>query len=723
MSVVVRSPVESPLRELCTILREATALGAGFRLRGADVEIDNLDRLPQALGKRLCAYRDAGWLYAYLGGEQYDKQATAIVAQLGVRSIIVDTIDEARQAVRQLIADQRQHHGHLGLDIETAPKPEWGTYPAVRINQSGMISESQPAAPEARDPYTADIATAQIFGGGTSCCFIFRRAALRLLLGSHWLRRQHLIVHNPGFEMKFIDVAMPSYRAPLGRRPKGRVDCSMQAAGLLFGVEDSAFGGRSLANAARQLLKLELVKELATSDWSASELSPAQKAYACTDAVVAWHIWPLLLRELRKEHRDHCGRVWRRVDAYELQRRAIPSVVDMELRGVLLDREEHARQVTDWSRELAEARADYQALTGRAPPSNPNEVREWLARVLSPVQIRMWPRTDRDQLLSTDQRHLKQLINVPSAKPVLEILAKQKLLQSFGPNFQKHINPVTGRIHCVYNLAGTKSGRFSARAPNLQQLPSVRAPLFKHCIVAAPGYQLVACDFSQVELRAAAWITGDRELTRVYQENRDLHAETAAKFAGVPVDAVTDVQRQAAKPVNFGAIYGIGPETLRLNAYADYGIDMTLREAERRLQQFFRTFRQVDEWRHRHYQICKVRGYVVIGTGRVVHAAWEPSGKLRFNQTCNLPIQGACADCLLRAMILAHARLKQSGVRGGLIISLHDELVLEVLEDDAETARELLEQSMIEAFIETFPGAPTIGAATAKIGRTWAEVK
>jgi DNA polymerase I-like protein with 3'-5' exonuclease and polymerase domains len=122
---------------------------------------------------------------------------------------------------------------------------------------------------------------------------------------------------------------------------------------------------------------------------------------------------------------------------------------------------------------------------------------------------------------------------------------------------------------------------------------------------------------------------------------------------------------------------------------------------------------------------------VEIGCGRVVEAAWETDvdGRLPFTRCCNLPVQGICADCLMRAMILVHVRLKQARIRGGLVVCVHDELVLEVHEDDAEAARAILEEAMIDAFDETFPktesrqAAPLNGVAKAKIGHNWAEVK
>jgi DNA polymerase-1 len=254
-------------------------------------------------------------------------------------------------------------------------------------------------------------------------------------------------------------------------------------------------------------------------------------------------------------------------------------------------------------------------------------------------------------------------------------------------------------------------------------LPARRDPEFKECIIAAPGHLLVGCDWNQIEVRAAAWISRDPAMTRIYADGRDIHRETAADFTGGAIEAVTKEQRQAAKPVVFGSIYGIGAKALADSAFADYGVAMTEAQAQQRLDKFFRRFGMFNYWRRNHANICQAQGFVKIGAGRVVEAAWEPGGQILFTQACNVPIQGICADALLRALTLVHHRFVTASIRGGLIASVHDELLTEVVEDDAEKARILLQEAMIEAFMVTFPGAPTTGVAKATIGKTWFDVK
>jgi DNA polymerase I len=393
----------------------------------------------------------------------------------------------------------------------------------------------------------------------------------------------------------------------------------------------------------------------------------------------------------------------------------------MELRGLGFDQAVHTHQADLWARELAEARREYLVLSGRPAPAKPAEVRAWVAEVAG-ERLATWPHTATGEL-SIERKHLKRLVltDDPTVKPVLDILSREKLLSTFGLKLHQFISPVTGRLHAHYNIAASKAGRFSCSGPNLQQLPSSAAPEFKQAISAAPGCVLVGGDWSQIEMRAAAWISQDPALTRVYEERRDLHSETAAVVAGIPVDEVSAAQRQSAKAVNFGSIYGVGPRTLAENAYDIYGIDMTVVEAAAALDRFFLTYRTLKQWRYNHADLCQRRGYVEIGCGRVIEARWEPSGRLSFPQCCNLPVQGIAADAMLRAIALVFRRLR--GLDGGLVASVHDELLLEVAEADAEAARTILQETMIEAFALTFPGAPIDGVVEVKVGRTWNEVK
>jgi twinkle protein len=685
--------------ELRAAMREAAALGCEFRIRGADVLIDGLSPVPEPIEQA----RRSGFLFSWLGADDADAEALSFCRELGVTPVLVTTREQAIAAVKAMTPAV-----YVGSDIETAPRREHAKpRRPVAINADGSLSAAQPRHDDKAglDPQLAEIASVQLYPGGERC-FVFRGEALRLMLGSKWLRQQQLVAHNAGFELAFLR----HHCTPIEGVKGHPIECTLQAAGLVIGV-GIAGEKRSLASASSVILNLDPPKALQTSDWSAPRLSPGQLAYAASDAVLAWRLWPELKKRMATRN---CTL------AYRLQRDAIPAVADMELRGLGFDRDEHARQVDDWSRQLADARHEYRDRTGKPPPSKPAEVRQWIVEAATAEQLAKWKRTDNSEL-SIKRACLKRLTlsGVETVKPVLSMLAMEKLLSSFGPKLATMVSPVTGRIHCRYNIGAAKSGRFTSSGPNLQQLPAARAPGFRRCVVAAPGNVLISCDWNQVEMRAAAWLSKDRVLTRVYEECRDLHRETASAITRVPYALVDDTQRRNAKPVNFGAIYGIGPTTLAEDAFDNYGIELTEPEAQSALDRFFETYRGYNDWRWRHWKLVKLNGRVVVpGSGRTVEGVWEPEGRVRFPQACNIPIQGMCADAMLRAIVLGGRRLQ-----GAMVACLHDEILIEVAEDESEAAKVLLEETMVEAFAATFPGAPTPGVAKAGAGKNWLEAK
>jgi ribonuclease D len=402
------SPITA-LHELRRLLREVTALGVEFRISGTDVSITGADHLPADLRAALNVANASGLLLDYLDGDSGAGQPIALLAQLGVTSILVET----RAAVRQIILASCQHPGPIGFDIETAAIPHYQRErPPVRLNRDGSLSVQQPAHndPNNLSPHTACIATLQLYAGDDRC-FIFRGEALELLLASHWLRSRHLVAHNATFDVAFLrHYAGSKPLAPHRRR--GRIECSMQATGLLRGI-----GNRSLADAAGAFLGLEVSKDVRPSDWGAARLSRGQIAYAALDAVLVHRLWPLLDEQMAAKGRD---------GAYTLQRSAVLPVVDMELRGAMLDRNAHAAMVNKWSRELAGARHRYHELTGKPPPATPNQIRDWLADVMEPAQLNSWPRTESDQQLSVARKYLNRLAHIPTARPVLDILARER---------------------------------------------------------------------------------------------------------------------------------------------------------------------------------------------------------------------------------------------------------------------------------------------------------
>jgi DNA polymerase I len=460
-------------------------------------------------------------------------------------------------------------------------------------------------------------------------------------------------------------------------------------------------------------LKLDIPKVEQTGDWGAPALSGEQIAYAAADSVLVFRLWPLLIDALKNK---------KRFDAYQLQRNVIPATVDMTLRGFALDLQEHARHAQRWSDELAQAKADFINVTGLPVATTPREIGAYLEKVLTPEQLKNWPHTPKAKTLSTQRSDLERFAMQPAIRALITVQALEKLHSNFGRRLREKVHE--GRVYANFNIAGAKTGRFSARTPNMQQLPSKRDPTFKSCFVAAPGRVLVGCDFNQLEMRAAAWISGDPVMTAIFaDESRDIHSENAAAIAGIPLAEVTPAQRSAAKPIGFGLLFGMGPTKLAVHAWTNYGVDMSVADATIARQRLLAALQRLRMWQRQQGDECRAYGRIRIGCGRVIEAAWEPGSELLYSLCLNAPIQGASADCAMRALINVRRALAAAEIAGGLVGFIHDELILEVLEPDAERAKEILQTAMTKAFATTFPGAPLSKVATAKIGANWAAVK
>ena len=157
-------------------------------------------------------------------------------------------------------------------------------------------------------------------------------------------------------------------------------------------------------------------------------------------------------------------------------------------------------------------------------------------------------------------------------------------------------------------------------------------------------------------------------------------------------------------------------------AWKNYRVAMTLPEAEGALEKFFAKFHTLKRWMRQHAETCKSRHRIDIGAGRVLQAGWEPGG-LRYTQCCNLPIQGASADIMMLAIAKVHRGMQVGNIEGGLVASVHDELVLEVRENQAPQAKSILEEAMVEAFAQTYPLAPVSRLVSVSVGLTWGDLK
>jgi DNA polymerase I len=314
----------------------------------------------------------------------------------------------------------------------------------------------------------------------------------------------------------------------------------------------------------------------------------------------------------------------------------------------------------------------------------------------------------------------------PIIKKFIEWRTAAKRLSSFGPKYLAHIDPLTGRVHCDY-WPLTGAGRYSCSDPNLQQIP--RDKQFRRCFTPGAGRRLVLADYSQIELRLVAEASKDPTLCEIYLRGEDAHTRTASLVSQVPIDQVTKGQRQMAKPINFGLMYGMMPEKLVLYAMTNYGVALTIAEAEKFHKRYFEGYPGVKGWHQRMLRDGKRTGMSRTASGRLRYLDPEKN----YNEFFNTPIQGTGADGLKASMAVVYQRLRQYGRqyplracmdehrRVFLVHMVHDELITDV-DDDADLCLAVqhdIEQSMVDGMTPLMKHVPVVAEGSS--GLSWAD--
>ena len=306
----------------------------------------------------------------------------------------------------------------------------------------------------------------------------------------------------------------------------------------------------------------------------------------------------------------------------------------------------------------------------------------------------------------------------PAVDLVLQFRALSKLKSTYCDGLLKVIGP-DGRIHSNFNQTETRTGRISSTEPNLQNIP-VRTELgreFRRFFCAREGWLLVDADYSQIELRVLAHVADDANMIEAFRTGADIHAETAAQVFHMPPDMVTPLMRSRAKAVNFGIVYGIGAFSLSKD------INVTRKEAEQYIKDYLAHYAGVDRYMKQVVEQAKEQGYVetMFGRRRYLPELTSSNFNLRaFGERVarNMPIQGTAADIIKIAMIRVEERLRREGFKARLILQVHDELIVEAPQEEAQQVAVLLREEMEHAVTLKVPMT-----ADAAIGKTWYDAK
>ncbi|HUL47927.1 MAG TPA: DNA polymerase, partial [Steroidobacteraceae bacterium] len=319
---------------------------------------------------------------------------------------------------------------------------------------------------------------------------------------------------------------------------------------------------------------------------------------------------------------------------------------------------------------------------------------------------------------STAEDVLEELAaDYPLPRIVLEYRALAKLKSTYTDKLPEQVNERTGRIHTNYAQAVAATGRLSSVEPNLQNIP-IRRPegrRIRQAFIAPPGCVLLAADYSQIELRIMAHLSGDESLRAAFAEDRDVHQATAAEVFGVELAGVTADQRRTAKVINFGLIYGMSPFGLARNL----GIERSA--AQQYVERYFQRYPGVKRFMDDTRIQARERGYVETVFGRRLYLPDIRSGNTQMRQyaersAINAPMQGTAADIIKRAMIAVHAWCDRADSPARLIMQVHDELVLEVRSDAVAEVTRAVRERMVGAATLSVPLRVDVGT-----GANWDE--
>ncbi|HEB99926.1 MAG TPA: DNA polymerase I [Thiotrichales bacterium] len=361
----------------------------------------------------------------------------------------------------------------------------------------------------------------------------------------------------------------------------------------------------------------------------------------------------------------------------------VPVLSAMERTGVLVDAEALARQSEELARRMHEIEEQAYQLAGQPfNLSSPKQIQEILFEKQGLPVLAKTPKG----APSTAESVLAELaLDYPLPRLILDYRSLAKLKSTYTDKLPRQIDPDTGRVHTSYHQAVTATGRLSSSDPNLQNIPvrTEEGRRIRQAFVAPPGKRILAADYSQIELRIMAHLSGDEGLLRAFAEGRDIHAATAAEVFGVPLEAVTPDQRRSAKAINFGLIYGMSAFGLARQ------LDIDRDAAQRYVDRYFERYPGVKAYMERTREKAHQDGYVETLFGRrlylpEINARNQQRRQAAERTAINAPMQGTAADIIKRAMIRVHAWLDESGAGAAMIMQVHDELVFEVAEPEVE---------------------------------------
>ena len=381
----------------------------------------------------------------------------------------------------------------------------------------------------------------------------------------------------------------------------------------------------------------------------------------------------------------------------EIEGPLIYTLGDIERNGVLIDSEKLSQQSKELEAKILKLESKVQKNAGEDfNLGSPKQLQEILYEKLGLPVIKKTPKGQP----STSEAVLQELsMDFPIVHDILSYRAISKLKSTYTDKLPKMINSNTGRVHTSYHQAVTATGRLSSSDPNLQNIPirSEEGRRIREAFIAPEGYKILAADYSQIELRIMAHLSKDQGLMDAFAKGQDIHQATAAEIFSINIDDVTTNQRRSAKAINFGLIYGMSAFGLSKQ------LQITRAEAQNYIEQYFERYPGVKNYMDETKYSAKKNGYVETVLGRRLYLADIESSNYQRRQyaersAINAPMQGTAADLIKMAMTDLHSKIRNESLDAKIIMQVHDELVIEVNENQLDELSDLTVNIMADIF-------------------------
>ena len=545
-------------------------------------------------------------------------------------------------------------------------------------------------------------------------CWIFdvqTEAKLAAALKDFWQGEQLKIGHNVKFDAGFLE-------QHTGSQPSLIFD-TMLASQIISNGRGSNYGHKLEDVVQRELKQTMLKDKRIQTSFKGGPYSREQLQYLADDLVAPWLVFTKLVEQLQNEQLD-----W--VNALELA--ALSALQEMELTGFAIDDESRMVLQQSLEQQLEELTAQLPQLEKPAKGKKSAAVEP--LNINSHSQIKEYfQKTWQINLPDTKEETLVELARTtgkPEAAALAETITQcrhlHKRLNTYVNHLQDKHRRSNGRVHGQFNPMGTVSGRISASNPNLQNIP--RSTEFRKLYIPTEGKVFVICDYSQIELRVCAELAGETRMIEAMRQGEDLHRMTAAKVFGVPEAEVSKEQRQQAKTVNFGLIYGMSP-----NRLVKEGIAKDQKQGAAIIKAFFELYPKIKRM-HKYLEqqmeqaIQKDPTRLQIRTPGSNRKRWLSKqdvsfkdGALRPNTLFNQPVQGLAADGMKAALVVLKQRLEELDAE--LVAVIHDEVIVQTSPPFANEVRGIVEQAMSEGMQTFISEVPII--AESVVGKSWAD--